>query len=220
MPDTASDELGWMLVVPVKRLAVAKTRLRRVAGARREDLALAFACDTVAAALAVPRVGVVVVTDEPIVRDEMTALGALVIDDRPAAGLNPALLYGAAAARSARPAAGVGALAADLPALKPAELASVLAEACRHPCSFVSDAEGIGTTVLLAREPADFQPRFGRRSRAAHRAIGCVELTLADIPSVRRDVDTEVDLHDAQRLGLGPLSLAVAGSLQRQSPQT
>ncbi|NKY79677.1 2-phospho-L-lactate guanylyltransferase, partial [Nocardiopsis dassonvillei] len=44
----------WSLVVPVKRLGRAKTRLAPVAGGRREDLALAIACDTVAAARACP----------------------------------------------------------------------------------------------------------------------------------------------------------------------
>ena len=56
----------WCLVVPVKRLALAKTRLAEVAGEHRVDLALAFALDTVTAALACDDVrAVVVVTDEP-----------------------------------------------------------------------------------------------------------------------------------------------------------
>ena len=62
----------WSVVVPAKRLAVAKTRLRpltdradRPAHAH-EALVLALLADTVAAALACPAVAeVVVVTDEP-----------------------------------------------------------------------------------------------------------------------------------------------------------
>jgi 2-phospho-L-lactate guanylyltransferase len=58
-----------------------------------------------------------------------------------------------------------------------------------------------------------FSPRFGGRSRAAHRAAGAVELMLEGIASVRRDVDTEVDLWDALRLGVGPRTKAVAAEL-------
>jgi 2-phospho-L-lactate guanylyltransferase len=38
---------------------------------------------------------------------------------------------------------------------------------------------------------------------------GLVEVTRTDIPTVRRDVDTEVDLADAVRLGVGPATRAV-----------
>jgi 2-phospho-L-lactate guanylyltransferase len=42
---------------------------------------------------------------------------------------------------------------------------------------------------------------------------GVVELTLDQIPTLRRDVDTEVGLYDARRLGLGPRSAAIADAL-------
>src|SRR5262245_14240719 len=81
----------WSLVVPVKRLALAKTRLASVAGEHRFALALAFAIDTTAAALSSPEVaGVVVVTDEPVASRAAAAIGATVVPDRPDAGLNPA----------------------------------------------------------------------------------------------------------------------------------
>src|SRR5437879_3683732 len=108
------ETVRWRLVVPVKRLSTAKSRLAGVAGPYREELALAFAADTVAAALAAPWTGgVVVVTDEPRARAELAALGAEVLADEPDAGLNPALAPGAelaprfgAASRSAHLAAG------------------------------------------------------------------------------------------------------------------
>ena len=46
----------WSLVVPVKVLARAKTRLATLAGPDRPALALAMAADTVAAALRCPEV--------------------------------------------------------------------------------------------------------------------------------------------------------------------
>ena len=48
--------VSWGLVVPVKRLVLAKTRLSSYGDAARQDLALAFALDVVAAALAAPSV--------------------------------------------------------------------------------------------------------------------------------------------------------------------
>ena len=44
----------WSLVIPVKVLALAKSRLTGLAGPRRAELALAMAADTVAAAVACP----------------------------------------------------------------------------------------------------------------------------------------------------------------------
>src|SRR5262245_11751774 len=90
----------WSLVVPVKVLARAKTRMAAAAGPHREDLALAVAADTVAAALTCPRVrDVIVVTDDPRPAAELAALGARVVPDEPDAGLNPALVYGATRSR-------------------------------------------------------------------------------------------------------------------------
>ena len=196
---------AWVLVVPVKRLASAKTRLAALAGPLRPELALGFAADTVRAALACPPVaGVVVVTDEPAARSELTALGALVVPDEPDAGLNPALAYGAGRARKARPGASLGALAADLPALRPAELAIALDAAATRDHVLVPDAAGTGTTLLTARAPADLRPAFGPGSRAAHLAAGAVDLAGLGLESLRRDVDTERDLRAALRLGVGP----------------
>ncbi|HEY9522936.1 MAG TPA: 2-phospho-L-lactate guanylyltransferase, partial [Thermopolyspora sp.] len=48
----SAEGIGWSLVVPVKTLVAAKTRLAEAAGPHRAALAVAIACDTVAAALA------------------------------------------------------------------------------------------------------------------------------------------------------------------------
>jgi 2-phospho-L-lactate guanylyltransferase len=203
----------WCLVVPVKRLALAKTRLAEVAGRHRTDLALAFALDTVEAALGCDLVrAVVAVTDEPDAAAALAGLGALVVGDEPDAGLNPALSHGAAIARAAHPGCGVGALSADLPALRLRELSAALLEATGHDVSFVRDAAGNGTTVLLARGGVAFEPRFGAGSARLHAEAGAVELA-GDLPSLRRDVDTEGDLAVAAALGLGPRSRAVVGRI-------
>ncbi|MEV7226533.1 NTP transferase domain-containing protein [Polymorphospora sp. NPDC051019] len=123
-------EPTWVVVVPVKRLATAKSRLRGALadpGAEAHArLALAIALDTVAAVLACPPVDrVLVVTDDPIAGPALAALGASVVPDVPDAGLNAAVAHGASLATDRW----VAALAADLPALRPADLAGALREA-------------------------------------------------------------------------------------------
>jgi 2-phospho-L-lactate/phosphoenolpyruvate guanylyltransferase len=214
-------EKSWSLVVPLKPLAVAKSRLAAEAGDVRPALALAFALDTVAAALACPRVlDVTVVTDDPVAGARLAGLGALVVADLPGAGLNAALRHGAAAVRGRFPRGAVAALNGDLPALRPDQLSRVLAAAERAPQrAFLADAAGVGTTLLAARAGADLSPGFGGRSRARHLASGAREITLADVPGVRQDVDTARDLRAALALGVGPATAAAAGLLTANRPR-
>ncbi|MER7057515.1 MULTISPECIES: 2-phospho-L-lactate guanylyltransferase [unclassified Streptomyces] len=207
--------MQWTLVVPVKPLARAKSRLSDTADdGVRPGLALAFAQDTVAAALACPAVAdVAVVTDDARAGRELAALGAGIVAGEPGGGLNAALLHGAAAVRAARPESPVAALNADLPALRPTELALVLAAATQFPRAFLPDAAGIGTTLLTAAPGRELAPAFGTDSRARHRASGAVELRLDAVDSVRQDVDTGGDLRTALALGVGPRTAAVAARL-------
>ena len=65
MQDAGTSTSEWVVVVPVKRLDRAKTRLSTRPAPERRALALAFALDTVRAAITCPGVvGVVVVTDD------------------------------------------------------------------------------------------------------------------------------------------------------------
>ncbi|WP_067461523.1 2-phospho-L-lactate guanylyltransferase [Actinomadura macra] len=211
----SAPPLQWSLIVPVKVLARAKTRMSAAAGPHRRDLALALAADTVAAALRCPRVGdVIVVTDDPLPAAELAALGARIVPDEPDAGLNPALVYGAGRGRELSPNTGTGALSADLPALRPEELAHVLDAAALVPEAFVPDASGTGTTLYTARPGVPFSPAFGADSRTAHRARGARELLLPATDSVRRDVDTPEDLRAALALGAGPRTTTIASRLQ------
>jgi 2-phospho-L-lactate guanylyltransferase len=224
--------VSWTVIVPVKRLAVAKSRLRAATSVgeapagmpgppgRHEALVLAMALDTVAAALASPVVGrVVVVTADPTTSEEIALLGAETIPDVPDAGLNPALAYAAAQVRRTAMAGtepGVAALAADLPALRGEDLTEALRRAeseayARGPRalvrSFVADASGSGTVLLAAPPGAVLEPCFGADSAAAHEASGAVALSGA-WPSLRRDVDTATDLAAAFALGVGPRTAA------------
>jgi len=199
----------WSVIVPVKRLALGKSRLAAAAGAYRSELALAVATDTVGAVLRCPSVGaVVVVTEDPLASDRLGALGALVVPDGPVPGLNEALRRGAEwiGPRGL----GLAALQADLPALRPEELRAVLCEADRLPHSFLPDLAGTGTVFYGARAGEEFAPAFGGASRARHLALGVPELFPGPVPSVRTDVDTLADLEAALELGVGPHTAAVA----------
>lgn len=204
----------WVMVVPVKRLGVAKSRLAEYTGPHRGDLALAVALDTVAAALRTPGVrSVVVVTADDVASAALHAIGARIVADEPGTGLNPALLHGAGAAAAMDPAAGRAALSADLPALRPAELSHALVSAGRHPNAFLADSPGVGTTLYTAAPGAVFAPAFEGASRQRHGDGGAVELRLAGVDSVRRDVDTPGDLMDAAVLGVGPRTADVLSAL-------
>jgi 2-phospho-L-lactate/phosphoenolpyruvate guanylyltransferase len=206
--------LSWSLVIPVKVLARAKSRLAGLAGPVREELALAMAADTVSAAAACPVVAaVLVVTDDAAAASTLGELGAVIVPDEPAAGLNPALAHGASLAAARWPRSGTAGLAADLPALRPAELDRGLRAAARWPEAFVADAAGTGTTLYAARPGTPFRPRFGAGSAGRYRAGGAVEILLADVPSLRSDVDTAADLRHATSLGLGPRTAPLAARL-------
>jgi 2-phospho-L-lactate guanylyltransferase len=197
--------VSWGLVVPVKRLALAKTRLSSYGDTARQELALAFALDVVAAGLAASSVtDVVVVSDDERARAVLADAGARVVADAPDAGLNPALEHGAA---QLAPGLGVATVSADLPALRPEDLDAALAAVPAGGRGFVSDVGGTGTTLLAAAPGVRLSPAYGAGSRDVHVRSGAVELPAA--PGLRLDVDTPEDLAAALRLGVGPATAAV-----------
>ncbi|MFI9815779.1 2-phospho-L-lactate guanylyltransferase [Saccharothrix variisporea] len=188
------------LVVPVKALRRAKTRLVGVTD-DRPALALAFALDTISAALPAVR-SVLAITDDPFVAAELAALG---VESTPGPeGLNEALHHGAALLRSRDPHSVIGALQADLPALRTTELEQALAAATDR--AFCPDRQGTGTTLLLSTPGGDLMPRFGEGSAQAHARDA--QTLIGPWPSLRNDVDTAEDLERAAELGLGPRTCA------------
>lgn len=200
----------WSVIVPVKRLPQAKSRLFADGSlvADRSEFALALALDTVTASLRSPHVArVVVVVSDPDAVRRLGATGAVVVPDVPDAGLNPALAYGAARAAELAPDDGIAVVAADMAALRATELGTALT-ASTAARSFVADADRVGTTMLAARPGTPLDPHYGGRSRIAHLASGAVELD-GDWPSLRCDVDTPAALARAVAMGLGPHSSAL-----------
>lgn len=195
---------GVGLIIAVKRLGAAKTRLAPLFGDRtRERVVLAMLADTVAAAAAVPAVQSITIVTPDITQRGVAALGVRVLADTTPAGhpdpLNNAIRIAAAAVGTETP--NIGALQGDLPALHTAELAAAISAARAHPRSFVADRHGTGTAALFALGvPLD--PRFGANSAAAHRNSGAVELS-EPWPGLRCDIDTPEDLEAARQVGIG-----------------
>ncbi|AQA06009.1 2-phospho-L-lactate guanylyltransferase [Mycobacterium sp. MS1601] len=194
------------LVIAVKRLSAAKTRLAPVLSAEaRAQLVLAMLLDTISAAQQVSTVAsITVVTPDEAAATAAARLGALVLDDPTPAGhpdpLNNAIR--AAERTVSRSTANIVVLQGDLPALRPHELAEAIEGARHYPRSFVADHHGGGTAAMFAfGVPLD--PHLGTNSAALHRNSGAIELTGA-WPGLRCDIDTADDLCAAQRLGLGP----------------
>lgn len=188
--------LGWTLLVPVKPLPRGKSRLQAATAdaAEHARLVTAIRRDTLRAAEAAAGVHRVVVIDQP--------------------GLNRALRAAADEARRHFPDDGIAALVADLPALRPAELDDALAAALAvGGRGFCADADGTGTTLLVAAPGADLRPGFGAGSAARHRRSGARAL-LGRWPGLRRDVDTPADLRQALEIGVGAhTGAALAGPI-------
>ncbi len=201
------------LVIAVKRLTAAKTRLAPVFSAStRENVVLAMLIDTIKAASAVTVLrAITVVTPDDVAADAARQLGAQVMADPTPEGhrnpLNNAVVAAEAAVREVTP--NMVALQGDLPALQPQELAEAIVAARGYRRSFVGDRHGTGTSALFAFGVA-LDPHFGPDSAQRHRHSGAIELTGA-WPGLRCDVDTPDDLLVARRLGVGPATTQAIG---------
>ena len=139
-----SESFRWRLVVPVKQAQRAKTRLRAPAPLSRPELARAIALDTLEAVCRALAPGdVVTVTSDEVVAPAAAALGCRVVAD-PGTGLNAAITAGIRVALSPAGTApdpnvpgpdapGVAVLLGDLPALRPEDLVTALAQCADHP---------------------------------------------------------------------------------------
>ena len=215
---SASSSRTVELIIAIKRLSAAKTRLAPMFDAQadgaREELVLAMLGDTITAASAVPAVRTItVVTPDDVAADAARSHGAEVLMDPTPVGhldpLNTALRTAEAAVRSHG--ANVAVLQGDLPALQSRELAQALSAARAAPRSFVSDRHGTGTAALFAFG-VSLDPRFGPNSARRHRDSGAVELT-QPWPGLRCDIDTQDDLAAALQLGVGIATKRAVGGL-------
>ncbi|MEX0579559.1 MAG: 2-phospho-L-lactate guanylyltransferase [Mycobacterium sp.] len=213
-----SSEPDVGLIIAVKRLSAAKTRLAAMFSAdARERVVLAMLVDTITAAHRVGAIrSITVVTPDETAAAAARELGADVLADptpeHHCDPLNNAVL--AAAHSVASSSANIVVLQGDLPALKTYELGDALTAARGHPRSFVADRQGTGTAALFAFGVSP-QPLFGADSAARHRNSGAVEL-LGAWPGLRCDIDTPEDLVAARHLGVG---VATTAAITARAPQ-
>lgn len=209
----------WTVVLPVKGGPWAKTRLAAL-GSLRPAIAAALASDSVAAAASCSRVAaVVVVTGDRLVAAGVAegAASTRVVAD-PGSGLDAAIRAGLADA-DARMACAV--LLADVPAMRPVDLAAGLDRCARAlalgaASAVVPDLDGDGTVLLAATHPGGISPSFGKGSAARHAAAAAV---VTDAPDrLRRDVDHPEHLADALAMGVGPATAAVTTGIRRWAP--
>ncbi len=201
--NSVAGEPGIGLIIAVKRLSVAKTRLAPAFPApQREAVVLAMLVDTILAASAARDLAhITVVTPDEAAAAAAAELGAEVLEDPTPAGHGDPLNNALAAAETAVGLPNIVALQGDLPALQSYELDEAIAAARAHRRSFVADRHGMGTAALFAFGSA-LGPRFGRDSATRHRQSGALELTGA-WPGLRCDIDTPEDLAVARQLGVG-----------------
>jgi 2-phospho-L-lactate guanylyltransferase len=207
MRTAAGDDVG--LIIAVKRLAAAKTRLAPAFSAHhRGCVVLAMLVDTISAAshLAALRCITVITADEAA-GAAAVQLGAQVLVDPTPEGHPDPLNNAIAAAEHAvaESVANIVVLQGDLPALRSEELAEAIVAARAHRRSFVADRHGTGTAALFAFD-TPVNPQFGRDSSARHRQSGAVELT-GVWPGLRCDIDTPEDLAVAGRIGVGAATI-------------
>lgn len=202
---------AFSLLVPIKDARDAKSRLGAVGDERRMTLMAAFARDAISAATSVASTTVYVVGDADALADLLDGFDVTVLPDQGAGSLNRALAQ--AADQVAAPGVGVAALLADLPCLRAADLdAALQAAGDLGGRSFVADAAGTGTTLLVAAPGVRLDPRFGAGSAQAHRTSGAAALT-ADLTSLRLDVDTTDDLAGALAFGVGQYTARATADL-------
>lgn len=191
---------SWTAIIPVKPLATAKSRLPQ-----GSHFARAFLLDVISAVQGVPVVDQTrIVTSDADVRALAEEHGCRVTEEDSPRGINEAV---ALAALEAPSTTGIVVLLGDLPCITPEALTVVLARAGAFDTAFVSDESGTGSTIWCSRIGAPVRTHFGERSRAAHRSAGAVEIDAEPgtelSARLHRDVDTDVDLWDAIRIGVG-----------------
>ena len=161
---------GVGLIIAVKRLGAAKTRLAPLFGDRtRERVVLAMLADTVAAAAAVPAVQSITIVTPDITQRGVAALGVRVLADTTPAGhpdpLNNAIRIAAAAVGTETP--NIGALQGDLPALHTAELADIGRVGGNDPVIGTHHDARLGQAV---EEGNQFAEKMGGHAKSVHAA--------------------------------------------------
>lgn len=213
MPNSPRPGERWTAIVPVRSLTEGKSRLL-TGSSPASSLIEAFARDVLRACGESANIGrTIVVSPDASIEALAREANSEFVPEPSASGINEAIASVRAICAPNQPVIGI---LADTPCLTGATLDAVLTHARDYDVSFVADAAGTGSTMWCAQVPGA-RSFFGSHSRAHHRASGAVELGVTATSSddaylwtrARRDVDTDVDLWDAHRIGLGPATTHV-----------
>jgi 2-phospho-L-lactate guanylyltransferase len=173
----------------------AKTRLENVLSAgARAALSLSLLRRVYAALRAVDGMeDVVVMTPDPRTRGVIAERGIPAIVD-PCPGLNAALTQ---LIRERGRSSAVAVVAADLPLVRPADIAALLEAARSGAFVLAPSKEGTGTNAMVVPARMPLRTAYGAASRVAHRRAA--EGLGREVVEVRRpglafDLDTEADL--------------------------
>lgn len=211
---------AWTVVIPFKGGSLAKSRLglkhgehSPVDAERRSHLALAFLTDTVVATFAAPSVNrVIVVSSDPAVAAALPDVPTIA---DPGKGLNAAISAGTHSALGTTPNAPIAVLTGDLPSLTTDDVEAALELAQNHALGVVADHIGVGTTMITSRSGVGLIPRFGKNSHRAHTDNSHFSLPVSPRSTLRKDVDTPLDLVNAIARGVGA---ATETTMRAQQP--
>jgi 2-phospho-L-lactate guanylyltransferase len=192
---TVDGSFAPVLLVPIKPLAEAKSRLREsFDDAGRAELVRAMLCDTFAAIRGGYRGPVYIVTADETYDDVARGFDVPRLPDL-GSDYNSAVA-GAVRSEPVRAAGAAIVLPADLPRAAPEDIARAI-EALRKSEVVLVAAEDGGTGLLGLRPPDAITPAFGLDSAEVHRLAAVRagrRLAVLDCPSLARDVDTIADL--------------------------
>lgn len=212
----AESDQQWDVVIALKRLELAKTRLD-IPPTLRAEMAMAMALDTAAAVIASPVVtSLYVVCPDRAIVCRVKGPCVHVLLREPGNGLNAAMTYGRRFASRAHPTRPVALMIADLPAATTNEVTAVLrAIWLAGSTCVVSDVNGTGTVMLTAPPHVFIRPRFGAHSFLRHLEDGALAITNPFLHGLRRDVDSLDDLEDARQIGVGRHTSEVVRKMKR-----
>ena len=184
-------------IVPVKRFAVAKQRLRSVLSQdERARLAEAMLHDVLAALKPLPQLdGIAVVTVEPAAAEIARSFAARVVSDRLESGVNIAVKQGLLAVRAAKTMVAV--IAADLPFATSDDIARALDGLRQHPIVVAPAGVDGGTNLLAMRREGLIEPSFGEGSFARHCDLARaakLSCRVVHAPGLAQDIDRVGDL--------------------------
>jgi len=217
-------------LVPIRSVVGAKKRLASCLTLdERRELAVAMLADMVGALAASESLErVVVVSPDRALLERAGALGADILLEPEAAGLNHAVTW-ASRTLEAEGVTRLLTIPGDVPMLEPADVDRLLrTDAHDHPVVLVPSASGTGTNGLLTSPPTCITSRFEGDSLAAHigacRRAG-IEALVLDLPSFALDIDTPADLErladrggDRRAARLGVTALDFVRSRLRPPP--